>query len=88
MTRLLLIAVAVLAGCATAPKPQPLATANIAVVAACVDEGSIDPLPDTAMPARTAGPDALAAGAAADLLRYRELARRQQEMLRACAKVK
>jgi hypothetical protein len=93
LIRLLACSSIVLAGCQTTPAPPlinsaPVVEAKVPVVASCVDEASIDPLPPTAMPPRTAGTDALAAGAAADLLRYRELARRQREILLACSKVK
>lgn len=80
-----------LAGCQTVPPAQivssaPVTEAKTAVIAPCVED--VDPLPQTAIPPRTAGTDALAAGAAADLVRYRELARKQREILLGCAKAK
>jgi hypothetical protein len=82
-----------LAGCQTQPQRElqpsaPAVEVKVPVPVPCVDAESVDQLPATAMPPRTAGTDALAAGAAADLLRYRELARRQREILLACSKVK
>ena len=80
-----------LTACATT-KP-PLATVEVRevrvpVVVACVDEKDVPQLPVTAMPHRDAGIEALANGAAADLIRLQALAELQGEMLRACSRTK
>ena len=80
-----------LAGCATAPAPSVVVgraepvRIEVPVVVPCVDPAQIEPLPPSSMPPRTAGVAELAAGAAADVIKYRELARKQADMLRACA---
>jgi hypothetical protein len=86
-----LLAALVLPGCATAP-PQSLVVGKaepvrveVPVLVPCIDPAQIEPLPPSAMPPRTAGVAELASGAAADAVRYRELARKQAEMLKACA---
>src|SRR6188472_312350 len=87
-----LIGVCLLAGCATT-QPQPIAigtapplpAVQVPVFKPCIDAAQLEPDPPSAMPPRTAGIAELAAGAAADALRYRELARRRGELLKACA---
>lgn len=93
MIRLLIVLlVAALAGCQMLPakgperiQSQPLTEAKVPVAVSCVNADDIPPLPPTAMPPRTAPPDALAAGAAADLIVLRERARLLREQLLACA---
>lgn len=82
---------ALLTACATAPTPsvvvgkaEPIRI-EVPVVVPCIDPAQIEPLPASSMPPRTAGVAELAAGAAADVIKYRELARKQAEMLKACA---
>lgn len=88
---LIVLLVAALAGCQMLPKgperiqAQPLTEAKVPVAVSCVNLEDIPPLPPTAMPPRTAAPDALAAGAAADLIVLRERARLLREQLLACA---
>lgn len=82
----------VLAGCATAPAPSvvmghvdPVPAVSVPVIVRCVDPAQIPVVPPSSMPARTAGIAELANGAAADAIKYRDLAARQNEMLKACA---
>ncbi len=82
-----------LAGCQTVPAPQVVVGTvkpieiRVPVVQPCIEPSKIEALPATSMPPRTADIEALANGAAADLLRYRELARKQNEMLLGCSKL-
>jgi PBP1b-binding outer membrane lipoprotein LpoB len=82
-----------LAGCVTAPAPSVVVgkaepvRIEVPVVVPCIDQAQIDPVPPSSMPPRTAGVAELAAGAAADVMKYRELAQKQQMMLRACAQL-
>ncbi len=82
-----------LAGCATAPERAPLLTEvrrieiKVPVKEPCVDPRDIEPLPGSAMPPKGADVDQLANGAVVDATRLLELARRQQDMLKACAKL-
>lgn len=91
MTRLPLVLFVALAACQMLPKQperiqsQPLTEAKVPVAVSCIDVASIAPLPTTSMPPRAAPPDALAAGAAADLIVWRERARLLREQLLACA---
>lgn len=80
-----------LTGCA-ATKP-PLATVEVRevrvpVVVACVDEKDVPAVHVTAMPNRDAGIEALANGAAADIVRLRALSELQSEMLKVCSRIK
>lgn len=81
-----------LAGCATAPAPSVVVRSaepiriEVPVVRPCIDPSQIEAIPPSSMPRRDAGVAELAAGAAADVIKYRELARKQAEMLKACAK--
>jgi hypothetical protein len=93
--RLLLLFAVLLTGCQTAPlKPTVVTGAvdeikvNTVVVQPCVDPSKIQAVPPSAMPPRTADVDALADGAYADAIRYREIARKQNEQLIACSKLK
>lgn len=83
----------ILAGCATLPQPsvvlgtaKPLPPVQVPVAVPCITDAQRPEVPPSSMPPRTAGVAELAAGAAADALKYRELARLQNEMLKACAK--
>lgn len=81
-----------LASCQTAPPQVVIGSAKpveirVPVVQPCLAQTDIESMPATAMPPRTENVEALAAGAYADATRYRELARRQQEQLKACASV-
>jgi hypothetical protein len=92
MTRLGMVYLALcLTGCATAPAPsvvvgkaEPIRI-EVPVSGPCIDQSQIEPVPPSSMPPRTAGVAELAAGAAADVMKYRELAHRQAAMLKACA---
>ena len=81
-----------LAGCATAPAPSVVVgkaeavRVEVPVSVPCIDPTQIEPIPPSSMPSRSAGVAELAAGAAADVIKYRELARKQADMLKACAK--
>lgn len=93
---------ACLAGCPTMPEREPtgvtvlppLPAVQVPVFRPCPDPATLDPRdrellepdPPSSMPAPTAGIAELAAGAAADALKYRELARRRADLLKACAK--
>lgn len=80
-----------LAGCATAPAPSVVVgkadaiRVDVPVSVPCIDPAQIEPIPPSSMPSRSAGVAELAAGAAADVIKYRELARKQADMLKACA---
>lgn len=93
MRHVIIAAALLLTACQTAPpatvvvgsvKPVEI---RVPVVQPCLEPGSVEALPGSAMPPRTADVEALAAGAYADLLRYRELAERQRALLAACASV-
>lgn len=80
-----------LGACATAPAPSVVVgraepvRIEVPVSVPCIDPAQIEPIPQSSMPSRSAGVAELAAGAAADVIKYRELARKQAEMLKACA---
>jgi hypothetical protein len=86
-----LVACLLLAGCATAPAPSVVVgkaepvRVEVPVIVPCIDPKQIEPVPNSSMPPRTAGVAELAAGAAADVIKYRELAHKQAAMLKACA---
>lgn len=91
-----------LAGCPTVPQREPvgvgvappLPAVQVPVFRPCPDPATLDPRdrellepdPPSSVQSRTAGLAELAAGVAADALKYRELARRRGDLLKACAK--
>lgn len=93
MGRVAVLAALVLAGCATTePARKPLLEVRTIEVPKiikepCLAAGDIEPLPKSAMPPGSAGIDQKASGAAADATALYELAKRQQDLLRACAKL-
>lgn len=82
--------IAVLAGCQTV-EPRtvigsaPSTVVTVPVIRPCLEPGQVEPLPTAVMPPRTSDIETLAAGAEADARTFRELAKRQHELLRACA---
>ena len=90
---ILVLTLGALAGCESLQTRAPLLTevrtveVKVPVVQPCIDGSTIEALPPSSMPPRGSGVDQLANGAAVDLLRLSELARKQREMLLACSKL-
>ena len=78
---------------ANPPKPElvaaaPVVEVRVPVPVPCVNAADIPVVPGSSLPVRTAGVEALANGAAADVLTYRSVALKQNAMLVSCSVLK